>query len=90
MCCYHDAIKEAAVAQILVRNVDDRLVERFKLRARIAGTSLEAEVRFALERDWKREVAERVARVNALAARTPPQPTGLPLAEDLIREDRDR
>lgn len=78
------------MAQLLIRNVDDRIVESFKLRARAAGTSLEAEVRAALEREWRREVEDRVARVTALAARTAPQPRGLPLAEDLVREDRDR
>ncbi len=78
------------MAQLLIRNVDDRLVEGLKLRARAAGTSLEAEARAALEREWKREADERVARIKALAARTPPQPTGLPLAQDLVREDRDR
>ena len=77
------------MAQMLIRNMDDHLVERLKLRARAAGRSLEAEVRHVLEQDWRRDAQARLARVQALAAMTPPQPPGSPLAEDLVREDRD-
>ena len=78
------------MAQLLVRKVDDRLVGRLSLRARALGTSLEAKARAALEREWNREAEDRLARIRALAARTPSQPLGPPLAQDLAREDRDR
>ena len=37
------------MAQILVRNLDERLVKRLKTRARRNGRSLQAEVRIILE-----------------------------------------
>ena len=37
------------MAQILVRNLDERLVKRLKARARRNGRSLQAEVRIILE-----------------------------------------
>ena len=37
------------MAQILVRNLDERLVKRLKARARRNGRSLQAEVRLILE-----------------------------------------
>lgn len=77
------------MAQMLIRNLDDHLVERLKLRARAAGRSLEAEVRNILEQDWRNDADARLTRVTALAAMSPPQPPGAPLAQDLVREDRD-
>jgi plasmid stability protein len=45
--CYHDSIQilEAMMAQILVRNVEDRLKVRLQKRAKRNGHSMEAEAR---------------------------------------------
>ena len=42
--CYH-AIKEDAMAQILVRNLDNRVKARIQRRAKRNGRSMEAEAR---------------------------------------------
>lgn len=77
------------MAQVLVRNLDDEVVERLKARAAKAGRSLESELRGILEAAAREERDAWVRRAAAIRARTPPRPPGMPLAEDLIREDRD-
>ncbi len=76
------------MAQLLVRDLDDEVVERLKQRARRSGRSLEAEVRLILQRaaaEWSPNVLAEVERIRALfAGRTFCDST------DLIREDRDR
>ena len=52
------------MAQVVIRNIDDAVVERLKARAEV------------------------LAEVDLIRAMTPPRPPGAPLAEDLIREDR--
>jgi len=47
--------KEAGMAQILVRNVEDRLKSRLQRRARSNGRSMEAEVREILRDTLTRE-----------------------------------
>lgn len=78
-----------SVAQVLVRNLDDEVVERYRLRARAKGRSFEAELRETLNEALLREREELLAEIDRIRAMTPPRPPGLPLAEDLIREDRD-
>ncbi len=78
------------MAQLLVRNIDAAVVDHLKARAKAAGRSLEAEVRDVLTR--AAAVPDRaafLAELDAIAALPPPRPPGAPLAEDLIREDRD-
>lgn len=77
------------MAQVLVRNLDDAVVERLKARAAKAGRSLEAELRGILEAAAQQERDGWLGRVAAIRARTPPRPASVPLSEDLIREDRD-
>ena len=48
------------MAQILVRNLDDALVERLKARARQNHRSLQGEVRAILEREALRATTEEV------------------------------
>ena len=76
------------MAQILVRNLDDDLVERLKNRAKRDGRSLESEVRIILEQ---------AARVDMLAARALVDRIRAGFkgrrfsdSADLVREDRDR
>jgi plasmid stability protein len=75
------------MAQILVRNLDDAVVDRLKLRAKEKGTSLEQEARTILTEASTLTRAEVVERLKAFRAMQRPNKT---LAADLIREDRDR
>jgi plasmid stability protein len=75
------------MAQILVRNLDDAVVDRLKLRAKAKGTSLEQEARTILTEASGMSRAEVVERLKAFRAMQKPNRTR---AADLIREDRDR
>jgi plasmid stability protein len=46
------------LAQIIVRNLDDSIVERLKARARTNERSLEAEVRLILEQSARSDMAQ--------------------------------
>lgn len=75
------------MGQLLVRGLDDRLIQLLKERAARHGRSVEAEHRAILEAtfaDDRETFAERAAR---LRARIPPSTLN---TTDLIREDRDR
>jgi plasmid stability protein len=75
------------MAQILVRNLDDAVVENLRLRARRSGTSLEQEVRRILAE------AASVTRADvsrAAAALRASQALNTSSAAALIRADRDR
>ena len=75
------------MGQLIVRGLDDHLIQALKRRAVRAGRAAEAEHRAILEqalRGDKETFAEAAAR---LRARTPPQTTD---STDLIRQDRDR
>jgi plasmid stability protein len=76
------------MAQIIVRNLDDTVVERLKARARENDRSLEAEVRNILEQSAKMDMAR--ARQNALNIRVRLSGRKFPDVAELIREDRDR
>jgi plasmid stability protein len=77
------------MAQLLVRNIEDEIVERLRARAARHGRSVEAEhrelLREALLRD--RGVAEFKARAARIRAMTPGRPQTP--AEVLQREGRD-
>jgi antitoxin FitA len=75
------------MAQILVRNLDDAVVERLKMRARSNGTSLEQEARTILTEAAQISRAELIDLVREFRAKQPPNKSR---AADLIREDRDR
>jgi len=76
------------MAQVLVRDLDEKLVDRLKERAKDHGRSLQGEVKAILEgatqysmeearvvaEEWRRKLAGRIHGDSA----------------DLIREDRDR
>lgn len=76
------------MAQILVRNLDDSILEALRQRAAQGGTSLEEEARRALAASVGLSRGEALARVDAVRARigAPSGPTSL---EDL-RADRRR
>jgi plasmid stability protein len=76
------------MAQIIVRNLDDAVVERLKARARDNDRSLEAEVRHILEQSAKVDLAQ--ARQIALNIRERLKGRKFSDVAELIREDRDR
>jgi plasmid stability protein len=76
------------MAQIIVRNLDDVVVERLKARARANGRSLEAEVRLILEQSAKVDMA--TARQHVMEIRKKLAGRKFTDSVELIREDRDR
>ena len=76
------------MAQVLIRNLDDDVVARLKIKAELKGHSLEQELReiismaAPLTPDQKIEMFRRVQAVTPKGVKQTP-------AEDLIREDRD-
>jgi plasmid stability protein len=78
---------EDGMAQVIVRNLDDRVIETLKDRAKRKGHSLEQELRDVISHAAKLSTAEKLEIIDRIRAMTPPGPH--PLAEDLIREDRD-
>jgi antitoxin FitA len=76
------------MAQLLVRNLDDDLVSRLKMRAVAAGRSAEAEHRLILEQALRSDVKAFKERARRLRERTKEHPLVDSVA--LIREFRDR
>ncbi len=77
------------MAQVVIRNIDDAVIERLRERAKAKRQSLEQTLRDALTeaaRPSRAEVLEKLARIRAMS---PPPKPGTPLAEDFVREDRD-
>jgi plasmid stability protein len=75
------------MAQVIVRNLDDRVVSSLKFKAEFHGHSLEQELREILKRAAELTPQEKLALVDRIAARQK-----RPLEDDstdLIREDRD-
>ena len=76
------------MAQVLVRNLDERVVAALKRKAELHGRSLEQELREALTRAARLSGEERVALARGVRGMTP---TGVAQTDSaaLIREDRD-
>jgi plasmid stability protein len=75
------------MATIIIRNLDDLVAERLRLRARLKGVSVEEEARRVLDEGTKltrEEIAARAAQIRAS------QKLHKSNAADLIREDRER
>jgi antitoxin FitA len=82
--CYH-----AFMGQILIRNLDDAVIQRYKSLATLNGRSLEAEVRAALESGGPATPEEKMRlskRARALTANRPGSIEGW----RLINEERDK
>lgn len=80
------------MAQVLVRNLDDRVVETHRNRAAAKGRSLEAELREVLQSNARWTVDEKIAYIREMQARA--RAAMVPGVEQtpgwiLIREDRD-
>jgi plasmid stability protein len=76
------------MAQVLIRNVDDRIIESLKLKAELKGHSLEQELREVLKRAAGPTVEERLAMIDRVRAMQK-KPAKM-LSEDIIRKMRDR
>lgn len=78
------------MAQALIRNLDDDLLQDYREAARHNGRSLEAELREALRRmrpvsaERRRQLLELADELQAMTPNVPQTPS-----EILIREDRD-
>ena len=78
------------MAQVLVRNLDDHIVETFRVRAERHGQSLEQELRDTLAAaaaPTEDELVELSLRVSSM---TPADRQQRSDSTDLLREDRDR
>lgn len=75
------------MGQVLVRNLDDAVIDALKARASARGLSLEAELRDVLTRAAAQPRAELITEFAAVRTKTPKIPRRL--AEDLVRESRD-
>jgi antitoxin FitA len=76
------------MGQVLVRNVDDRIIESLKLKAELKGHSLEQELRDILKQAAGPTVEERLATIDRVAAMQK-KPAKM-LSEDVIRKIRNR
>jgi plasmid stability protein len=76
------------MAQVLIRNVPDDVLEAHRARAKVNGRSLEQELRTLIENAAPYTPAERLAVALRFQSLTPPGPRSDPAV--LIREDRDR
>jgi plasmid stability protein len=63
---------EETMGQLLVRNVDDRVIDSLKTKAELKGRSLEQELREILTKAAPLTPAEKVALFQELRAKTPP------------------
>jgi plasmid stability protein len=76
------------MAQVIIRNLDDEVVQRLKQRARAKRHSLEQELRDILATAARPDLAEFRDFATAMRARY----AGVPQTDsvELLREDRDR
>jgi plasmid stability protein len=76
------------MAQVIVRNLDEKVVDALKCKAELHGHSLEQELRDVLTKAARLTPEERLAFSRRLRAMTPKDVTQTDSAI-LIREDRD-
>ncbi|MDO9709154.1 FitA-like ribbon-helix-helix domain-containing protein [Paracraurococcus lichenis] len=74
------------MAQVLVRQLDDAVVERLKRKAAARGTSLEGYVRDLMNRDAAEGRAALIEELRAMRAAQPPQTSD---STEYIRRWRD-
>ena len=79
------------MGQVVIRNIDDVVLERLKARAAEQHKSLEQSLRELLAEAAKPSRAELLAEVDRIRAMTPPKAPGksYPTAEELVRQVRD-
>lgn len=76
------------MGQVLIRNLDDHVIESLRLKAEIKGRSLEQELREILKQAAGPTVEERLAMIDRVRAMQK-KPTKM-LSEDVIRKLRDQ
>jgi antitoxin FitA len=79
------------MGQVVIRNIDDRVLERLKARAAAQRKSLEQSLRELLIEAAKPGRAELLAELARIRAMAPARKPGAdyPATKQLIREDRD-
>ena len=79
------------MGQVVIRNIDDRVLERLKVRAMAQRKSLEQSLRELLTEAARPSRAELLADLERIRAMTPARRPGVtyPTADELIREARD-
>ncbi len=77
------------MGDVLIRDVDESVISTHKARAAAQGRSLQAELHDVLTRSAASSRTELVEQFRRIRAMTPDKPDRK-LAEDYIREDRDR
>ncbi|OAN54008.1 FitA-like ribbon-helix-helix domain-containing protein [Magnetospirillum moscoviense] len=75
------------MGSVLIRNLDDALINQFRTKAGLNNRSLEAELREALAAQAPLSPEQKLALLDRVRIRLP---EGAPDSADLIREDRDR
>ncbi|HVY17564.1 MAG TPA: hypothetical protein VHB27_20250 [Rhodopila sp.] len=75
------------MGQLIVRGLDDAIIQALKQRAARKGRAAEAEHRALLEEALRSEIETFAEAAARLRARTPPQVSD---SADLVRRDRDR
>lgn len=80
------------MGQVIVRNLDDAVIETHRRRAKARGVSLEQELRDVLRRAARSSRDELLAEMEEIRAMTPDLPRGVERTPGwtLIRDDRDR
>ena len=68
----------ARVAQVLIRNIDEQVIERLKARAAAERKSLEQKLRDILAEAAKPSRTERLEEMRRIRALSPPLPPGRP------------
>lgn len=79
------------MGQVIVRNLEDEVIERHRARSKARGVSLEQELREVLARAARPDPDEYLAEMRRIRAMTPEPPPGQRQmsAEELVRESRD-
>lgn len=79
------------MGQVIVRQLDDAVIEEHRRQARARGVSLEQQLRDVLTNAARAQREELLRRLDAVRAMTPVPPPGTRVwsAEELVREDRD-
>jgi plasmid stability protein len=82
---------ERLMGQVIIRNLDDAVIETHRRRAKARGVSLEQELRDLLGRAAKPSREELLEEMRQIRAMTPPLRPGEERTPGwiLIREDRD-
>jgi plasmid stability protein len=76
------------MGQVLIRNLDDHVIHRWKMRAELRGHSLEQELRLMITQQSGLSTEEKLALADRIRAKSLPGSEEID-STDLIREDRD-